>query len=56
MMKFYNLHLLLSLYPMTFHAEGFFVGAHRGSSKDAPENTIPAFELAWKNGAHGIEG
>jgi glycerophosphoryl diester phosphodiesterase len=30
--------------------------AHRGSSRDAPENTIPAFELAWKQGADAIEG
>ena len=30
--------------------------AHRGASKDAPENTIPAFELAWKQGADAIEG
>lgn len=30
--------------------------AHRGASRDAPENTIPAFELAWKQGADAIEG
>jgi len=30
--------------------------AHRGASKDAPENTIPAFELAWEQGADAIEG
>jgi len=30
--------------------------AHRGASKDAPENTIPAFELAWQQGADAIEG
>jgi glycerophosphoryl diester phosphodiesterase len=29
--------------------------AHRGASRDAPENTIPAFELAWKQGADAIE-
>jgi glycerophosphoryl diester phosphodiesterase len=29
--------------------------AHRGASKDAPENTIPAFSLAWEQGADGIE-
>ena len=27
-----------------------------GSSFDAPENTLPAFELAWKQGADAIEG
>lgn len=30
--------------------------AHRGASKDAPENTLPAFELAWEQGADAIEG
>jgi len=30
--------------------------AHRGASRDAPENTIPAFELAWRRGADAIEG
>ena len=29
--------------------------AHRGSSAQAPENTLPAFQLAWKQGADGIE-
>ena len=30
--------------------------AHRGSSASAPENTIPAFELSWKQQADGVEG
>jgi glycerophosphoryl diester phosphodiesterase len=30
--------------------------AHRGVSKYAPENTLPAFELAWEQGADAIEG
>jgi glycerophosphoryl diester phosphodiesterase len=30
--------------------------AHRGASEDAPENTLSAFELAWKQGADAIEG
>jgi glycerophosphoryl diester phosphodiesterase len=30
--------------------------AHRGESYDAPENTLPAFKLAWDNQADGIEG
>ena len=34
----------------------FFIIAHRGASADAPENTLPAFELAWEQGADGIEG
>jgi len=31
------------------------VVAHRGASRDAPENTIPAFELAWEQGADAVE-
>ncbi|MEO0532178.1 MAG: glycerophosphodiester phosphodiesterase [Planctomycetota bacterium] len=30
--------------------------AHRGASAYAPENTLAAFELAWKLGADGAEG
>lgn len=30
--------------------------AHRGASHAAPENTRAAFELAWREGADGIEG
>ena len=30
--------------------------AHRGASYDAPENTLPAFKLAWEEGADAIEG
>jgi glycerophosphoryl diester phosphodiesterase len=30
--------------------------AHRGSSKETPENTISAFKLAFLQGADGIEG
>lgn len=29
--------------------------AHRGASRDAPENTLAAFRLAWEQGADGIE-
>ena len=32
------------------------VVAHRGASGEAPENTLPAFELAWQQGADAIEG
>ena len=28
---------------------------HRGASKDAPENTMESFRLAWSQGADGIE-
>ena len=34
----------------------FLIVAHRGASADAPENTLPAFELAWQRGADAIEG
>ena len=30
--------------------------AHRGASNVAPENTMPAFDLAWAQGADAIEG
>jgi glycerophosphoryl diester phosphodiesterase len=30
--------------------------AHRGASHDAPENTIAAFKLAWKQRADAVEG
>jgi glycerophosphoryl diester phosphodiesterase len=30
--------------------------AHRGASGNAPENTLPAFCLAWEQGADAIEG
>jgi glycerophosphoryl diester phosphodiesterase len=29
--------------------------AHRGASRSAPENTLPAFHLAWKQGADAAE-
>lgn len=32
------------------------VVAHRGASADAPENTLPAFQLAWEQEADAIEG
>jgi alkaline phosphatase D len=38
------------------HAQEPKIVAHRGASQDAPENTLPAFELAWQQGADAIEG
>lgn len=35
---------------------GQMIVAHRGASFDAPENTIAAFEEAWRQKADGIEG
>src|SRR5512141_2609782 len=32
-----------------------FLLAHRGASTHAPENTLPAFELALEEGADGVE-
>lgn len=37
-------------------AEGPIIVAHRGASRHAPQNTLPAFKLAWENGADAIEG
>jgi glycerophosphoryl diester phosphodiesterase len=52
-----QLVLMLSLaLPVALHAAEPWIIAHRGASHDAPENTLPAFELAWKQGADGIEG
>jgi glycerophosphoryl diester phosphodiesterase len=38
------------------YAESPFIIGHRGASFDAPENTMAAFQLAWKQGADGVEG
>lgn len=36
-------------------ALAFLIVAHRGASAEAPENTLPAFQLAWEQGADAIE-
>lgn len=36
-------------------AVGQMIVAHRGASHDAPENTLPAFELAWQKSSDAIE-
>lgn len=41
---------------MPVHAAEPLIVAHRGASHDAPENTLPAFKLAWQQGADAIEG
>ena len=46
--------VLFACTPLNAHEP--LIVAHRGASRDAPENTIPAFELAWKQGADAIEG
>jgi glycerophosphoryl diester phosphodiesterase len=39
----------------TCHTVPMLVLAHRGASRDAPENTPPAFRLADQQGADGVE-
>lgn len=42
--------------PMTLSAFPIpLIVAHRGASAHAPENTLPAFVLAWEHGADAIE-
>lgn len=50
-----TLTLALTLVSIPLHAAPLIV-AHRGASFHAPENTVPAFELAWKKQADAIEG
>lgn len=50
-----SLSCLLLLLTVPALAEPFIV-AHRGASGEAPENTLPAFNLAWKQKADAIEG
>jgi glycerophosphoryl diester phosphodiesterase len=38
----------------TPHTRPLIIG-HRGASRDAPENTLESFRLAWDQGADGIE-
>ncbi|WP_367875206.1 glycerophosphodiester phosphodiesterase family protein [Luteolibacter sp. Populi] len=46
----------LALIAMAPAADLPLLVAHRGASHLAPENTLAAFKLAWKEGADGIEG
>ncbi len=46
-------HLLFLLLAM--NAAAVEIIAHRGFSAKAPENTVEAFELAWKSGADACE-
>jgi glycerophosphoryl diester phosphodiesterase len=55
MIRVLSTSCLLMATASAFAAEPFIV-AHRGASHDAPENTLPAFQLAWKQGADAIEG
>ena len=52
-------YLLLAVLPALLAAAPAaapLIIAHRGASRDAPENTLAAFKLAWERGADGIEG
>jgi glycerophosphoryl diester phosphodiesterase len=53
---FRNIILSITLLLLTpvWAAEPLIV-AHRGASGQAPENTVPAFQLAWEQGADAIE-
>jgi glycerophosphoryl diester phosphodiesterase len=46
--------LLFLLAPAALPAP--LIVAHRGASHEAPENTLPAFKLAWQQGADAVEG
>lgn len=46
---------ILALTALHLAAAEPLIVAHRGSSAQTPENTIPAFQLAWKQGADAIE-
>ncbi len=46
--------LLLVLISVAAHSEPLIV-AHRGASWDAPENTLAAVNLAWKQGMKAVE-
>ena len=56
-MPMFNRSFLCLLFPLlSAFASNPMIVAHRGSSHEAPENTLPAFELAWEQGADGVEG
>ena len=54
----YRIQLATIVFAMSLHltASAQMIVAHRGASYDAPENTMSAFNLAWKLGADGVEG
>ena len=54
-MKFILTLLTFVFSNLAIFAENPLIVAHRGASKQAPENTLPAFNLAWEQGADAIE-
>lgn len=55
-MQIFKIACALLLMCLSSQAAEPLIVAHRGASKEAPENTIPAFKLAWEQGADAIEG
>lgn len=57
-MKWFLLVSLLvgGVFQVQATEQGPLIVAHRGASYDRPENTVAAFEEAWKQGADAIEG
>jgi len=55
-MKFCTIATTLLLITSSVKGEESMIVAHRGASRDAPENTVAAFNLAWQQGADAIEG
>jgi glycerophosphoryl diester phosphodiesterase len=47
--------LALALCLVACSASAVDIIAHRGASYDAPENTLAAFKLGWKQGADAVE-
>jgi len=54
----YQTQLATFAFVLSLHltASAQMIVAHRGASFDAPENTMSAFNLAWKLGSDGVEG
>ncbi len=46
--------ILMAIFSTYSQAQNFYI-AHRGASYDAPENTVAAAKLAWKQGADAVE-
>ena len=53
---FLGFTLLLTVSGFGWSDAAPLIVAHRGASGDAPENTLPAFRLAWDQGADAMEG
>ena len=53
---FYRSFLCLLFPLLSAFASNPMIVAHRGSSHEAPENTLAAFKLAWEQGADAVEG